>query len=43
MTGDETTADVHLSSLPWSRDGETPESAAARLAEHCHRKAGKFP
>ncbi|KAI4763186.1 hypothetical protein E4T52_04775 [Aureobasidium sp. EXF-3400] len=36
MTGDEITADVHLSSFPFLQDGETPESAAARVAEHCY-------
>jgi len=42
MTGDETSADVHLSSFPFLKDGETPEHAAATLSELCHNKAGMF-
>lgn len=40
MTGDEITADVHLSSFPFLQDGETPESAAARFAEYCYKDNG---
>jgi hypothetical protein len=43
MTGDEITADVHLSSFPFLQDGETPESAAARVAEHCYLENGMSP
>ncbi|KAK6000101.1 hypothetical protein QM012_004089 [Aureobasidium pullulans] len=39
MTGDETTADVHISSFPFlTEQNETPESAATKFAEHCQRK-----
>ncbi|KAG9685977.1 hypothetical protein KCU95_g11953, partial [Aureobasidium melanogenum] len=39
MTGDEAAADAHLGSFPFLIDqDETPESAAIRLAEHCHRR-----
>lgn len=40
MTGDEITADVHLSSFPFLEHGETPESAAARVAEYCYQENG---
>ncbi|KAG9852715.1 hypothetical protein KCU98_g3424, partial [Aureobasidium melanogenum] len=39
MAGNEVAADVHLGSFPFLTDqNETPESAAAKFAEHCHRK-----
>jgi hypothetical protein len=43
MNGDETTADVHLNSFPFLFEGGTPELAAARFAEHCHKKSCMFP
>jgi hypothetical protein len=43
MNGDETTADVLLNSFPFLFEGDTPEIAAARFAEHCHRKSRMFP
>ncbi|KAG9682785.1 hypothetical protein KCU95_g11509, partial [Aureobasidium melanogenum] len=39
MTGDEVAADVHIGSFPFLiEQNETPESAATKFAEHCHRK-----
>lgn len=40
MTGDESSADAHLGSFPFIEVGETPESAAAKLADHCRKKTG---
>ncbi|KAI4726548.1 hypothetical protein E4T49_05713 [Aureobasidium sp. EXF-10728] len=41
MAGDETAVDVHLNSFPFLCDkNDTPESAAAKLAERCFNKNG---
>ena len=41
MTEDEMNSDVYLSSFPFLADqDDTPESAATKFAEHCHRKNG---
>jgi hypothetical protein len=42
MAGNEAVADIHLGNFPFLTDqNETPESAATKFAEHCHRKTGK--
>lgn len=43
MTGDESSADAHLRSFPFMEEGDTPESAVAKLAELCRKKTGMFP
>jgi hypothetical protein len=43
MNGDETTADMLLNSFPSIFKGATPEIAAAKFAEQCHRKSRMFP
>lgn len=40
MAGDESSADAHLRSFPFMEEGDTPESAAAKLADHCRKKTG---
>jgi len=42
MTADESIANTQLSSFPFLCEGDTPESAAARFAEHCRGKTGMF-